>query len=69
MWVLAVLTVLAMAKFFAHEIVLGQVNALLAVIVVAAVLALRRGYAADGGCAHHPRRGGEAVRDHLPSLV
>ena len=49
MWVLAVLTVLAMAKFFAHEIVLGQVNALLAVIVVAAVLALRRGYERTAG--------------------
>lgn len=42
-WVLVTLTVLAMAKFFAHEVVLGQVNGLLAVLVVGAVVALRRG--------------------------
>lgn len=42
-WVLVTLTVLAMAKFFAHELVLGQVNGLLAVIVVGAAVALRRG--------------------------
>jgi uncharacterized membrane protein len=36
-------TVLAMAKFFAHEVVLGQMNALFAVVVVGAVVALRRG--------------------------
>jgi arabinofuranan 3-O-arabinosyltransferase len=40
--VLVVVTVLAMAKFFAHEIVLGQMNALFAVVVVGAVVALRR---------------------------
>ena len=32
-----------MLKFFGHEVVLGQVNALLAVIVVLALLAIRRG--------------------------
>jgi alpha-1,2-mannosyltransferase len=42
-WVLVVIAVVAMAKFFAHEVVLGQVNALLAVIVVAALVAIRRG--------------------------
>lgn len=42
-WVLVAVTVLAMAKFFAHEVVLGQVNVLLAVIVAGALLALRRG--------------------------
>jgi hypothetical protein len=47
--VLAAFTVLAMAKFFAHELVLGQVNALLGVIVVAALLALRRGYERTAG--------------------
>ena len=41
--VLVVVTVLAMAKFFAHEVVLGQMNALFAVVVVGAVVALRRG--------------------------
>ena len=40
---LAGLTVLAMAKFFSHEVVLGQMNALFAVVVVGAVVALRRG--------------------------
>ncbi|MDQ3347310.1 MAG: DUF2029 domain-containing protein [Acidobacteriota bacterium] len=41
-WILVTITVLAMAKFFAHEVVLGQVNALFAVIVAGALLALRR---------------------------
>jgi glycosyl transferase family 87 len=48
-WVLAIVTILAMAKFFAHEIVLGQVNALLAVIVVGAVVALRRNHERTAG--------------------
>jgi hypothetical protein len=48
-WVLAAFTVVAMAKFFAHELVLGQVNALLGVIIVAAVLALRLGYERTAG--------------------
>jgi uncharacterized membrane protein len=43
LWVLVAVTAVAMAKFFAHEVLLGQVNTLLAVIVVAAVLALRQG--------------------------
>jgi uncharacterized membrane protein len=47
--VLVAITVLAMAKFFAHEVVLGQVNALLGVIVVAAVAALRRGRERSAG--------------------
>ncbi|HET7619764.1 MAG TPA: glycosyltransferase family 87 protein [Vicinamibacterales bacterium] len=38
---LAALTFLAMAKFYAHELVLGQVNLLFATIVLAAVLLLR----------------------------
>src|SRR6476620_11522003 len=41
--VLVVITFLAMAKFYAHELVLGQVNLLFAVIVVLAVLQLRAG--------------------------
>jgi hypothetical protein len=41
-WVLVLITVVAMLKFFGHEIVLGQMNALFAVIVAGAVLALRR---------------------------
>jgi hypothetical protein len=42
-WLLVAITLVAMLKFFGHEAVLGQVNALLAVIVVLAVLAIRRG--------------------------
>jgi Glycosyltransferase family 87 len=41
--VLLVLTFLAMAKFYAHELVLGQVNLLFAVVVVLAVVEMRRG--------------------------
>jgi glycosyl transferase family 87 len=40
--VLLVLTFLAMAKFYAHELVLGQVNLLFAVLVVLAVVEMRR---------------------------
>jgi hypothetical protein len=39
---LAVLTFAAMAKFYAHELVLGQVNLLFAVIVTLALVLLRR---------------------------
>jgi Glycosyltransferase family 87 len=41
--VLLVLTFLAMAKFYAHELVLGQVNLLFGVIVVLALVEMRRG--------------------------
>ena len=40
---LVVITFLAMAKFYAHELVLGQVNLLFAVVVMLAVIQLRRG--------------------------
>src|SRR3954471_1186353 len=40
---LLVLTFLAMAKFYAHELVLGQVNLLFGVIVVLALVEMRRG--------------------------
>lgn len=49
LWVLVAVTVVAMAKFFAHEVVLGQVNGLLAVTVVGAVVALRRGHERTAG--------------------
>jgi hypothetical protein len=39
---LLVLTFLAMAKFYAHELVLGQVNLLFAVLAVLAVVEIRR---------------------------
>jgi hypothetical protein len=40
---LVVITFLAMAKFYAHELVLGQVNLLFAVLVVLALVWMRRG--------------------------
>lgn len=46
---LVVVTFLAMAKFYAHELVLGQVNLLFAVIVVLAVVLMRRGADAVAG--------------------
>lgn len=47
-WLLTLGTVAAMGKFFGHELVLGQVNALFAVLVVLALLALARGREAFG---------------------
>jgi glycosyl transferase family 87 len=39
-WALVAVTLVAMLKFFGHELVLGQMNALFAVVVVLALLAL-----------------------------
>ena len=39
-WTLAVIMIVAMGKFYGHELVLGQVNMLFAVLVCAAVLAM-----------------------------
>ena len=39
-WLLAGLTFVLMAKFYGHELILGQVNLLFAVLIVAAVLAM-----------------------------
>jgi hypothetical protein len=47
--VLLVLTFLAMAKFYAHELVLGQVNLLFAAIAVLAVVWMRKGREAGAG--------------------
>jgi hypothetical protein len=49
LWLLVTATVVAMLKFFGHELVLGQMNALFAVIVVLAVVALRRRHEAAAG--------------------
>lgn len=46
---LLVLTFLAMAKFYAHELVLGQVNVLFAVLAVAAFVSMRGGRDAGAG--------------------
>ena len=48
-WVLATLTTMAMAKFFAHELTLGQCNSFLALCVVAAMASLRRKRQARAG--------------------
>jgi hypothetical protein len=48
-WLLAAATTLLMAKFYGHELVLGQVNVLLGAIVVAAIALVRRGREAAGG--------------------
>ena len=48
-WLLAVATVIVMGKFYGHEIVLGQMNTLFAVVAVLALLALRDRKEARGG--------------------
>lgn len=48
-WVLAVLVVLAMAKFYGHELVLGQVNLLLGACVTAAVHLMKRNRGTPAG--------------------
>jgi hypothetical protein len=48
-WLLVTLTFIVMAKFYGHELVLGQVNLHLAVIVMAALLAIHRGREAVAG--------------------
>ncbi len=48
-WLLVVLTLVVMLKFYAHELVLGQVNVLFAVIVVGAAGCLRAGREAAAG--------------------
>jgi hypothetical protein len=46
---LAWLTILLMAKFYAHELNLGQTNILFGVVLVSALLAAQRGHAALAG--------------------
>ena len=48
-WALAGLTFVLMAKFFGHELILGQVNLFFAVLIVAAVIALQSHRKAAGG--------------------
>ena len=48
-WLLATLVIVAMAKFYGHELVLGQVNLLLGVLVVGAAHLLRAGRDAPAG--------------------
>jgi hypothetical protein len=48
-WLLVTIALVAMLKFFGREVVLGQMNALLAVIVAGALLAIRRGRETSAG--------------------
>lgn len=48
-WLLVALTVVAMAKFYGHELVLGQVNILFTTVVLIAVHLLLRGRDAGAG--------------------
>jgi hypothetical protein len=48
-WALAGITLVVMAKFYGHELVLGQVNLLLTALVLAAVLLLARGHETPAG--------------------
>jgi hypothetical protein len=48
-WLLAMLTVVVMLKFYGHELVLGQMNVLFAVVSVGAIVALRKGHEATAG--------------------
>ncbi len=43
-WALIVITMVVMAKFYGHELVLGQMNIPFAVVATGAVLAARRGH-------------------------
>ena len=48
-WVLTTCVVVAMAKFYAHELVLGQVNIWLGAVFIAGILLLRAGRGAPAG--------------------
>jgi arabinofuranan 3-O-arabinosyltransferase len=48
-WWVVTATLVVMLKFYGHELILGQMNALFAVIVVSAIVALRRGREALAG--------------------
>ena len=48
-WVLVTLTVVVMLKFYGHELVLGQMNALFAVLVAAAAVSLKADREAAAG--------------------
>jgi len=48
-WVLVTLTLVVMLKFYGHELVLGQMNGLFAVVVAGAVVSLKAGREAAAG--------------------
>ena len=63
-WVLVAVTFVAMAKFYGHELILGQVNLLFAVIIVSAVLLLEQRRSALAAAA-----GGVAVALVIPAVI
>ncbi len=48
-WLLVLFTLIVMLKFYAHELVLGQVNVVFAVIIVGAAVSMRAGREAAAG--------------------
>ena len=58
-----------MAKFYAHELVLGQVNLLFAVVVMIAVVQLRRGREVMAGVLLGACRRRQAVRGALRAVA
>ena len=50
-WLLIAVTVIALGKYYAEDLVLGQVNTLVALVVTCAIVALRRGQEALAGAA------------------
>lgn len=48
-WVLSIIVIVAMGKFYGHELVLGQVNLLFGVIALVAIRAMNAGREAAGG--------------------
>ena len=48
-WVLALLTFVLMAKFYGHELILGQANLLLGVVIVGGVICLRASHPIAAG--------------------
>ena len=65
---LIVLTVMVMAKFYGHELTLGQSNILLGTVLVAALVAVEAGAPLVAAGAVRPRGFREAVRGH-PAAV
>ncbi len=66
---LVVVTVVAFGKFYAHELVLGQVNILFAVVATGALLAMKAKPRGAGRRARRPRDRHQAVRRALPALA
>jgi hypothetical protein len=50
-WLLITVTVIALGKYYAEDLVLGQINTLVALVVTCAIIALRRGQEALAGAA------------------